>query len=119
MPDVGEKKQSKLTSKACFRSFTHSLARQFLILKPSLCLFLSSSSFCPLTQETLALPRHTDKEVEGPSLPLQISCNCRVIKKIRGGKKKEKESRGRENGHNVENLAAGEMIDVSRDTLVH
>ena len=36
---------------------------------------------CLLTQETLALPRHRDKEVEGPSLPLQISCNCRVIKK--------------------------------------
>lgn len=90
VPDVGEKKQLKLTSKACFRSFTHSLARQFLVLKPSLCLFLSSSSFCPLTQETLALPRHTDKEVEGPSLPLQISCNCRVIKRSGEGEKKRK-----------------------------
>lgn len=73
---------------------------------------LSVSSFCPLTQETLALPRQRDKEVEGPSLPLQISCNCRVIKKI--GKRKKR----RENGHNGANWAAREMIDVSCDTVV-
>lgn len=65
----------------------------------SLCFFRSSSSFCPLTQETLALPRQRDKEVEGPSLPLQISCNCRVIKRLWEKKRERKpRKRGRENG---------------------
>lgn len=89
-----EKKGYEVTSEACFPSTTGPIARlrspswqlDFFLIFNS----LSSSSFCPLTQETLALPRQGDKEVEGPSLPLQISCNCRVIKG------RETESGGRE-----------------------
>lgn len=83
------------------------------------CSQFSLFSFCPprlLTQETLALPSRRDKEVEGPSLLLQISCNCRVIKWLKKNERKKWCRRGRKNGHKGVKWAHREMIDVSRGT---